>query len=430
VTGPLLDRVWYHLFPLGALGAERHNPSPGAPGGTVEHRLRALVPRLDELADLGVGGLLLGPVFESGSHGYDTVDPFRIDRRLGDEADLRALADACHERGVALGLDGVFHHVGRGHPRFREVLADGPASPSARWFHIDPAAPGPDGFGYADFEGHAQLVKLNHQAPEVQAWAADVVRFWQDRGVDAWRIDAAYALRPDFLAGLGAAARAHKPGTVLVGEVIHGNYGLFGRAARLDAVTQYELWKAVWSSLNDRNLFELAHALERHGHFAAEVRPWTFVGNHDTTRLASRLDDPRHVGHAVALLLTLPGTPAIYAGDEVGATGVKRDEEWGDDDVRRPVPALPPDGPGRELWDLHRRLIAVRRAHPWLATATVAVEELANEHATIRLHAGDRAVRLTLVLGDGPTSAPAGTVLAGSDGPSVPSHAWTLRRAD
>jgi len=69
----------------------------------------------------------------------------------------------------------------------------------------------------------------------------------------------------------------------------------------------------------------------------------------------------------------------------------------------------------------------VRREHPWLATATVAVDDLANEKATIRLHDGSHALRLTLVLGDDAAPAPGGTVLAGAEGPDVPPHGWTLR---
>lgn len=418
----LLDRVWYHLFPLGALEAERHNP-----GGATTHRLAALAGLLDRLVELGAGGLLLGPVFESETHGYDTVDPFRIDRRLGDGEDLVHLATACHERGLALALDGVFNHVGRGHPRFQEVLRDGPRSPAARWFHIGPDGSGPDGFSYADFEGHGQLVKLNHDEPEVRGWAADVVRHWAESGVDAWRLDAAYALPGPFVAELTDAGRAHKPGTVFLGEVIHGGYAGVATAGHLDAVTQYELWKAVWSSLNDRNLFELAWALKRHGEMAASFRPWTFLGNHDTTRIASQLADRRHLPHAVALLMVLPGTPAVYAGDEVGAEGVKREEAWGDDDVRRPVPPVPESGPGRELWELYRHLVSVRRDNPWLYRATVTVEDLANEHAVVVVSGEGRELRLGLNLGDAGTAAPPGAVVAGDEGSAIPPHGWTLR---
>jgi cyclomaltodextrinase len=73
--------------------------------------------------DLGVGGLLLGPVSASESHGYDTADYFRVDPRLGDEDDLIGLCDACHRRGLRVFLDGVLNHVARSFPAFADVLA-------------------------------------------------------------------------------------------------------------------------------------------------------------------------------------------------------------------------------------------------------------------------------------------------------------------
>src|SRR6476620_264328 len=99
--------VWYHLYPLGFLGAEPENSAPDAGGGSVTHRLPELVDWLDYLVELGITGLLLGPVFESETHGYDVVDPYRVDRRLGSEADLTLLIDECHRRSLRVALDAV-----------------------------------------------------------------------------------------------------------------------------------------------------------------------------------------------------------------------------------------------------------------------------------------------------------------------------------
>ena len=139
-------------------------------------------------------------------------------------------------------------------------------------------------------------------------------------------------------------ARTH-PEAYLVGEVIHGDYVRPSRNGGLDSVTQYELWKAIWSSLNDRNFFELAWALERHDDFAAVFLPQTFVGNHDVTRLASRLDDARHLPHALAVLFTMAGSPSVYAGDEQGFRGVKYDRPGGDAEIRPEFPATPAASP-------------------------------------------------------------------------------------
>jgi cyclomaltodextrinase len=162
----------------------------------------------------------------------------------------------------------------------------------------------------------------------------------------------------------------------------------------LDSVTQYELHKAIWSSLNDANLFELAWALGRHRDFAARFAPVTFAGNHDVTRLASQLDDPAHLAAALAVLFTVPGLPCVYYGDELAWRGVKEHRVGGDDAIR---PQLPPGGAMPEdegqAWalDLHRRFIALRRARPWLADADVEVGDLANRRITYTVTARDPA---------------------------------------
>jgi cyclomaltodextrinase / maltogenic alpha-amylase / neopullulanase len=221
--------------------------------------------------------------------------------------------------------------------------------------------------------------------------------------------------------------------------VLHGDYAGYVAGSGIDSVTQYELWKAVWSALNDRNLFELAHALGRHAEMVRAFLPQTFVGNHDVTRLASRLDDPRHLPHALALLFALPGVPTVYYGDEFGLRGVKEDRVGGDDAVRPALPGdtEPPDADAAAIADLHRLLIGVRRRHPWLVDATVEKPDvLSNDVLAVRLTSGEGAVGVVLNVGDAPADVrlplPAATVLAGTaelrgDGAvRVPPHAFAL----
>jgi glycosidase len=371
--------VWWQLDPLTFTGA---GSAPGA-------GLRRLEPWLPYLVELGCNGLALGPVFASETHGYDTVDHLRVDPRLGTEQDLVALVDNCRARGVRVLLDGVFNHVGRGFGPFQDVLRRGRESRYAGWFRIDWDAGGADGFGYADFEGHRHLVALNHDEPAVADYVTEVMLHWLDRGCDGWRLDAAYAIPPGFLRTVLGRVRARHPETWFVGEVIHGDYPALVRDAGLDAVTQYELWKATWSSLNDRNLFELAWALDRHRGFAEAFTPLVFVGNHDVTRIASRLTDAEHhLPHALAVLFTAPGVPSVYAGDEQGMRGVKYEREGGDDEIRPAFPAGPDALPaqGRPVHRLHQELIGLRRRHPWLVRATVHEPvHLANEQLAYRL---------------------------------------------
>ena len=369
--------IWWQLHPISFTGAEAAAP-PGAPPA---HRLPRLEGWLDYLVELGCNGLALGPVFASESHGYDTVDHYRIDPRLGTDADFDQLVLACDERGIRVLLDGVFNHVGRGFPAFQDVLTNGAGSRYASWFRLDFTASGPDGFRYADFEGHQSLVALNHSEPEVRDYVAGVMRHWIGRGAAGWRLDAAYAVPPEFWRDVNGRVRRDYPDALLLGEVIHGDYRAVVRDGALDTVTQYELWKAIWSSLNDRNFFELAWALDRHNGFAASFTPATFVGNHDVTRLASKLDNPGHLAHALAIFLTVAGMPFVYAGDEQAFHGVKYDGAGGDAEIRPPFPASPADlAPyGWPVYRLHQDLIGFRRRHPWLTRSSTRVLRLDNQ---------------------------------------------------
>ena len=175
------------------------------------------------MIELGCNGLALGPIFASESHGYDTVDHYRIDPRLGTGADFDRLAEACRARGIRVLLDGVFNHVGRGFPGFRDVLEHGRGSRYASWFRLDFAASdAPDGFGYADFEGHRGLVALNHAEPQVADYVSDVMRHWLDRGAAGWRLDAAYRVPAEFWHEVAGRVRRDHPEAWLLGEVIHG----------------------------------------------------------------------------------------------------------------------------------------------------------------------------------------------------------------
>ena len=119
---------------------------------------------LDHAVEIGTSRLALGPIFSSSSHGYDTVDPFRINPRLGDEGDFVRLVRAAHDRGMRILLDGVFNHVGRD---FARILTDGADAPDQDWFVLHWPADATSPQGYDMFEGHPGLVELNHTSPAV-----------------------------------------------------------------------------------------------------------------------------------------------------------------------------------------------------------------------------------------------------------------------
>jgi glycosidase len=422
--------ILWHVYPLGFAGAERaalpvHEPA--------RHRLMHLEAWLDYAIELGCNGLLLGPVFAAETHGYDTTDHFRIDSRLGDEDDFRALVAAADQRGLRVILDGVFNHVGRGFPAFKAAVAGGPGTPAARWFKR-----APDGSDYAVFEGHGQLVEFDHDEPAVLSYVIEVMTYWLARGAGGWRLDAAYAVPPSFWAKAVPAVREAFPDAWFLGEMIHGDYAAYAAESGLDSITQYEVWKAVWSSLNDRNFYELDHALGRHNAFMDGELAQTFVGNHDVTRLATSLNDDRHFGHALAVLCCIGGVPSVYYGDEQGFRGLKEHREGGDDAVRPAFPASPSDllPDGWRYYRLHQRLIGFRRRHPWLVRARTAAEHLEpsalalrlrgegeGEQAILLLNTGEEELRFA-VDASGLSVAEAGAVTA--DPLLVPPHSWTI----
>ena len=389
--------IAWHVFPLGAVGAPALCP-PGdpddasSPAGAMaaEHRLRRLIPWLDRLIELGCNVLMLGPVFHSMSHGYDTVDHMRLDPRLGTNEDLVALIEAARARGVRVMLDGVFNHVGINHPAFAALPQVGPDSRQASMFRLTwPGGPeawtpgtAPD---YERFEGQDWLPELNHSCEAVADLVTEVMTHWCERGVDGWRLDAAYAVDPAFWTRVLPRVRRAHPEVYVVGEVIHGDYAAIVAASGMDSVTQYELWQAIWHSLADANFYELDWTLGRNAELLGTFVPWTFVGNHDTTRIASQLPDARRLPHALALLMTLPGTPAVYYGDEDGLRAVKEDRLGGDDAIRPELPASPEDRPAGPVRALHQALIGARRRLPWLHDAEVEALHLDNTVLSLRM---------------------------------------------
>jgi glycosidase len=392
--------VWWQVYPLGFVGAERDACA------VVTHRFGHLVGWLDYAVNLGASGILLGPIFASSTHGYDTIDHFQIDKRLGDDADFDDFIAAARRRGLRVILDGVFNHVGRECPVFQRAIAGGPDSPEASWFHLTWPASAASGQEptYKTFEGHRQLVALNHDEPAVADHVTRVMTHWLARGADGWRLDAAYAVPRKFWAPVLSAVRARHPDAYIFGELIHGDYASFVRESGVDAVTQYELWKAIWSALNDRNLFELAWALDRHNAMLDSFVPQTFIGNHDVTRIASQLRDERHLAHALVVLMTCGGLPSIYSGDEQAFRGIKEHRAGGDDAIRPAFPGTAADlAPfGWPIYRLHQELIGLRRRHPWLYRARSQVTELCNTDLVFEAFHEENRLWVALNLTDAP----------------------------
>ena len=330
------NAVIYQIYPLGLCGAPRDND------GVPAHRILQLLDWVDHIRKTGADTVLLNPVFESDRHGYDTRDYCKVDCRLGTNEDLKTVCDAFHEAGLRVMLDGVFNHVGRGFHAFEDVRQKKWDSPYKDWFRLsfDGNSNYNDGFWYEGWEGHYELVKLNLQNPAVVQHQFDAIRSWVEQfDIDGLRLDVAYCLSEDYLRQLRSFTNGLKPDFVLMGETLHGDYNRWMNDQMCHSVTNYECYKGLWSSFNSMNLFEIGHSLQRQ--FGPEQ--WTlyrgkhllsFLDNHDVTRIASMLNDPKHLVPAYGILFGMPGVPALYYGSEWGIQGRK---DQGDDALR---PAL------------------------------------------------------------------------------------------
>ncbi len=321
-----LDRNVYQLFTMGFCDAEPVN-TPECGG---ENRFKKITKIIPYLKALGVNTILFAPLFESVSHGYDTTDYKLADKRLGSNDDLKALCTALHAAGFEILFDCVFNHVGREHFAFKDLQQNRENSAYRSWFQwVDFGGNNgyQDGFSYADWAGCANLVKLNLCEPAVKSYLKDVLKFWIDEfDIDGVRLDAANVMDHGFLAELSDYAREQKPGFFLFGEIVGGDYAGLAREGHLDSVTNYECFKGLYSSLNDRNYFEIAHSIRRlfgQGGLIEHLPASNFADNHDVDRVASTIRDKNLLVPLYTLLYTMPGFPTVYYGSEQGIEGKK-----------------------------------------------------------------------------------------------------------
>ena len=328
------EAFFYHIYPLGLCGAPKTNSY-----GKEEHRLRELWPWVEHLERLGVTGLYIGPLFESGSHGYDTTDYRRLDRRLGSNEDLKAFVRHCHEHGIRVVLDAVFNHSGRDFFAFRDLKEKRERSEYQDWYcnvNFWNNNEYGDGFSYDNWGGYNLLAKFNLRNPQVVNYHLETVRYWvSEFDIDGLRLDTADVLDFDFMRALRSLANTVKPEFWLMGEVIHGEYQRWVNPGMLHAVTDYALHKALYSGHNDHNYFEIAHTLNRFMQNGIDCRAlYSFVDNHDVERIHTKLNDKRHWLPVHILLFCLPGIPSVYYGSEFGIDG--RKARGGSDDEIRP----------------------------------------------------------------------------------------------
>ena len=334
------DKFFYHIYPLGFCNCPKQNDFVSPRGYAFEK----LTEELDKIKSLGINALYIGPIFESTAHGYDTLDYFHVDRRLGNNQSFATFCDECHNRGIAVVLDAVFNHTGRHFFAFRDLQEKGRNSQYKDWYlnvEFSRKSCFGDNFDYEGWAGCKDLVKLNLENQEVRNHLFSAVDFWIDTfKIDGLRLDAADVISKDFLDALNYHCKSKKSDFWLMGEVVHGDYNDWAKPNRLDSVTNYQIYKALWSSLNDKNFFELSYNLNRefgeNGIYKSFL-PYNFLDNHDVNRIASTINNPKHLFLVWTLLFLVPGIPSIYYGSEFGING-KRNSH-GDFELR---PTLPP----------------------------------------------------------------------------------------
>jgi glycosidase len=383
--------------------------------------LRGLVEKLDYLNDgdratgddLGVTGLWLMPIAASPSyHGYDVTDYRSVNPDYGTNEDFGRLIDEAHRRGMRVIVDLVLNHTSDQHPWFVDS-ASGPDTERRDWYiwsETDPGYLGPMGqqvwhardgaYYYGLFwEG---MPDLNLENADVRAELYEVARFWlEEMGADGFRLDAARHYVEDgdvqahtsathaWLGEFYAFAKGVNPEMLTVGEIWDVSDAVAPYVGdELDLAFEFSLAKAILLSVNEERVTPLASAMKEVQRLYPEGGYATFLTNHDQNRVMDQLSgDPDKARLAATVLLTLPGVPFIYYGEEIGMTGSKPDPmirtpmQWtsgpnagfsggtpwepvntGHEELNAEVQLAEPDS----LLNHYRALIILRRTHPAL----------------------------------------------------------------
>ncbi len=364
------EGLLYHVFPLGLHGASHDSREAVLRG----HNIREFADWIPHLVELGTNAVLFGPVLHSSSHGYDSIDLYSVDPRLGTNQDFAELCDQLHQNDIAVVMDAVFNHSGRDFFAFQDLIHKGENSTYRHWYSgLDFSQEGPmgDGFAYECWDGHPSLPKFNLRNPELRSYLFSALELWiRDFGIDGLRMDAADVIDPYLWPLLRAHGdlnyRPRRPLSFnkgrfwLMGEMVFGDYSDICREGMLDSVTNYELYKGLYSSHNDGNYYELAWTLNRQ--FGSQgiyrgKKLYNFVDNHDVDRIANRLDDRAHMYPLHILLFTVPGLPSLYYGSETGYPGAKGSNDW---ELRPRIHIDTMPAAGRHA-DLPRTITALRQ---------------------------------------------------------------------
>lgn len=351
--------------------------------------LWGVMEQLDYLQDIGINAIYFTPIFQSASnHRYHTHDYYQVDPMLGGNPAFKDLLDAAHDRNIKIVLDGVFNHASRGFFFFHDILENGPHSPWLDWFKIEgwplSAYDGNFPANYAGWDGNRALPVFNHDNPEVREYIMEIAEYWIKFGIDGWRLDVPFEIKsPGFWQEFRERVKAINPEAYIVGEVWEdAREWLDG--TQFDGVMNY-LFAAPTIAFAAGDRVDLAQLEGRSYYpypalfakeYGAQIQkvldlyPWqiqltqlNLLASHDTARLLTiARGDKASVELATLLLLTFPGAPSIYYGDEVGLPGAL------DPDSRRGFPLEAHWE--RDVLNYHKQLIALRHKYPALRTGS------------------------------------------------------------
>ncbi len=369
------DAVFYQIFPdrfyPGTSEESPLDPSLWDQEPTADLKtggnLRGIRLRLDYLQELGVNALYATPLFLSPSnHKYDTSDYYQVDPDFGTNEELSALVSEVHTKGFHFLLDGVFNHAGKEWFAFRDVLANGEASAYRDWFyHLESFPVTPDVCNYETFGKEiATMPKLDTSHPDCAEYFLQVAEHWiREAGVDGWRLDVANEVNHPFWRRFRERVKAANPKAFLLGEIWHdATPWLEGN--QFDPAMNYPWRDATLGWLKgdlDAQQYDYSLTRQRFAH-PLEVRRGllNLLGSHDTSRVLTEVAAEEKAALAAVLLLTSPGVPMVFYGDEIGLEGS------GDVGTRVPYPWHAPERHNQTLFALYKRLIWIRREAAWL----------------------------------------------------------------
>lgn len=316
--------------------------------------------KLGYVKDLGIDVLYLNPIHEAfTNHKYDAIDYKKIDPAFGTESDFESLVKGAHKSGLKVVLDGVFNHMGRRSPYLQDALAN-PKSAYRKWFFLGDEYKA----GYKGWLGGTNMPVLHLEDEGLQKYiwggSDSVVQHFLKLGVDGWRLDVAYEIGPKWLGEITKAAHKAKKGSLVVGEILgypagwqdslDGQYNLFAPGLCMELLNGSVDGGRAGQMLNDY----VADAGIDH-----VLKSWLVADNHDTPRLPSMLPDEEDRQLIWALMFTLPGSPNIYYGSELGMEG------GGDPENRAPM-RWDLVGPKNSTLNWIKRFVAFRKSHPSL----------------------------------------------------------------